>query len=333
MKRNTESMQSEMRHLQLIRAIAEAGSLTQAGLALHLTQSALSHQLRDIESRLGVQLFTRAGRRLILTAAGHALLKTANDVIAQIERTEDAIRQQAKGEQGLLRITTECYTCYHWLPAVLQQYQRAHPRVEVRIEVNATDRPIEALVADDIDLALISEGGTRDRRVTTRPLFYDEYVALVPPSHALADRPFVRAEDFVNETFLSYSTPSNSTVYQRLLVPAGVTPTKVLQVRLTEAIIEMAKAGIGIGVLSAWAAAPHVAAGTLRAIPVTRRRFGRTWSAAMLKRTAGLPYVVDFVDTLIAARPFDMPAPRLPRGSSSPSRRASAPRRAPSSRR
>src|SRR5689334_14501942 len=133
MKRNTESMQSEMRHLQLIRAIAEAGSLTQAGLALHLTQSALSHQLRDIESRLGVQLFTRAGRRLILTAAGHALLETANDVIAQIERTEDAIRQQAKGEQGLLRITTECYTCYHWLPTVLRHYQRAHPRVEVRI--------------------------------------------------------------------------------------------------------------------------------------------------------------------------------------------------------
>jgi len=302
-------MDAEMRHLQLVRAIADAGSLTQAGLTLHLTQSALSHQLRDIESRLGVQLFTRAGRRLILTAAGERLLRTARDVIALIESAEDAIRQESRNGHGRLRLTTECHTCYHWLPPVLHQYRRTHPHVEVRIEVGATDRPIEALIDGEIDLALISER-LQDRRLVARPLFYDEYVALVAPGHRLASRPFVRAEDFATETFLSYATPSNSKVYQRLLVPAGVTPAKVLQVRLTEAICEMAKAGLGVGVLSAWAAAPHVAAGTLRAIPVTRRGFGRTWSAAMLKRTATLPHIVDFVDSLIAARPFDMPLSR-----------------------
>jgi LysR family transcriptional regulator for metE and metH len=89
-------------------------------------------------------------------------------------------------------------------------------------------------------------------------------------------------------------------------------------VRLTEAIIEMTKAGVGIGVLSTWAAAPHVAAGTLRAIPLTRRRFGRQWSAAMLKRTATLPHVVDFVDILVTARPFDLPT--LPNGQRAPRR-------------
>jgi LysR family transcriptional regulator for metE and metH len=112
-------MHTEMRHLQLVRAIANAGTLTQAGLVLNLTQSALSHQLRDIESRLGVRLFSRDGRRLTPTAAGLTLLDTANQVITIIERSEDAVRQAAGGERGLLRLTTECYTCYHWLPPVL----------------------------------------------------------------------------------------------------------------------------------------------------------------------------------------------------------------------
>jgi LysR family transcriptional regulator for metE and metH len=317
-----------MRHLQLVRAIAEAGSLTQAGIALHLTQSALSHQLRDIESRLGAKLFSRAGRRLALTTAGETLLKTAHEVIALIERSEDAIRQETDAGRGLLRITTECYTCYHWLPPVLNQYRRSHPHVEVRIDVSATDRPTAALIDGQIDLALVSER-PQDRRIAARPLFYDEYVALVHPLHPLAKRAFLRPEDFASETLLTYSPASDSTIYQRLFVPAGVAPAKMMQVRLTEAMIELAKAGLGIGVLSTWAAAPHVAAGTVRAIPLTRGRFGRTWSAAMLKGMAKLPHVVDFVEILIAARPFDMPTTRGTQASISSRPPAAMRRRAP----
>src|SRR5262245_7853366 len=104
MKWNNGRMHSEMRHLLLVRAIAKAGTLTQAGLDLHLTQSALSHQLRDIETRLGVRLFTRDGRRLTLTPAGQRLLRTADEVIGLVERSEDAIRQEAGDGRGLLRI-------------------------------------------------------------------------------------------------------------------------------------------------------------------------------------------------------------------------------------
>lgn len=298
-------MQTEMRHLQLVRAVAQAGSLTQAGLLLNLTQSALSHQLRDIESRLGARLFSRDGRHLSLTTAGERLLDTANEVIAIVERSEDSIRQAAVGERGLLRMTTECYTCYHWLPPVLKRYQRAHADVDVRIDVTATDQPVEALLEHRIDLALVSER-PRDRRLTAQPLFRDEYRAVVHPGHRLAQRPFLRPEDFALETLLSYSPWSESTVCQRFLAPRSVAPAQVLQVRLTEAILEMAKAGLGVGVLSAWAVAPHVAAGTLVAIPLSRARFGRTWSAAMLKRTARAPHVRDFVDILLDARPFGM---------------------------
>lgn len=301
-------MHVEMRHLQLVRAIAECGTLTQAGLSLHLTQSALSHQLRDIESRLGVPLFDRAGRRLTPTAAGRTLLAAASDVIAIVERTEDAIRQDAGNGARLLRLTTECYTCYHWLPGLLQAYERAQPGVEVRIDVSATDRPVPALVEGQIDVALVSDR-PRDRRIRLRALFQDEYAAVMHPGHRLARQPFVTAADFASETLITYSPREESTVYQRLLSPARVHPARWLQVRLTEAIVEMAKAGLGVGVLSRWAVQPQVAAGTLCAVPITRARFGRTWSAATLKQTADVPFVRDFIDLMAESRPFDMPAP------------------------
>ena len=299
-------MQTEMRHLELVRAVAQAGSLTRAGLVLNLTQSALSHQLRDIETRLGARLFSRDGRTLTLTAAGQHLLDTANQVLAIVERSEEAIRQFTGSFFFNDTATTEIYTCYHWLPAVLKQYAAVHPTVDVRIDVNATDRPVEALLDNQIDLALVSTRPS-DRRIDARLLFRDEYAVVMRPDHRLADRPFIRAEDFTSETFLSYSPWAASTVCQRLLAPAGVVPGQLLQVQLTEAILELAKAGVGIGVLSKWAVAPHVAAGALHAAPLTRGRFSRTWSAAALRRTAQQPYVADFINILIEARPFDMP--------------------------
>src|SRR6202158_4214354 len=123
-------MDLEIRHLRLVRGVSLAGSLTRAGAVVHLTQSALSDQPRAIEPRLDTPLFLRVGKRMILTPAGERLLRSADAVLATIEQTEEAIRRLAGAERGLLRLTTECYTCYHWLAAVMKRYRRAHPRVD-----------------------------------------------------------------------------------------------------------------------------------------------------------------------------------------------------------
>src|SRR3954451_9269285 len=102
-------MDLEIRHLRLVAAVAAVGSLTRAGDQLHLTQSALSHQLRDIESRLGAALFLRVGKRLLLTPAGERLLEWATDVLGRLEQTEQEIRERGRARAGRLRITTECY--------------------------------------------------------------------------------------------------------------------------------------------------------------------------------------------------------------------------------
>src|SRR5206468_8166446 len=224
----------EVRHLRLVAAIADGGSLTRAGDRLHLTQSALSHQLRDIEPRLGAALFLRVGKRLVLTPAGERLLASARDVLERLQRTELDIRQMGKERGGVLRLTTECYTCYHWLPPILMRYRREFPHVEVRIDVDATSTPIDMLLGGKIDLALVSSPA-RDRRLAVRPVFEDEQIVIAAPSHAFAKKSYVRVADMQGQTLFLYPPKEESRVLNEILLPAGVTPSRVEEVRLTEA--------------------------------------------------------------------------------------------------
>lgn len=292
-----------MRHLKLVQAVTAHGSLTRAGTELHLTQSALSHQLRDIELRLGSSLFLRVGKRMVLTPAGEQLLQSANDVLAMIEQTEETIRRLAGAGGGVLRVSTACYTCYHWLPSLLKGYRRAHPRVEIQVVADATQHPLPYLLDGRLDVAIVSDP-VRDRRLAARRLFDTEMVVIVEPRHPLATQPYVRAEDFARETLLIYPPKEESTIYEDVLVPAGIRPAELQQIPLTEAIIELVKAGMGVAVLARWAVDPYVKAGALRAVPLTRQGFTRTWSAATLKDMVRMPYVRDFIDLVAKHPPF-----------------------------
>src|SRR6266571_5251014 len=209
MKNYNVNVDLEVRHLRLVREVSATGSLTRAGAALHLTQSALSHQLRDIESRLGTALFLRVGKRMVLTPAGERVLRAADEVLATIERTEDAVRQLAGAKRGVLRLTTECYTCYHWLPALLKRYRRSHPQVDLQIDVAATRQPLVHLLDGRLDIAIVSDP-VQDRRIVARPLFDDEVVVVMAPGHRLASRPYVRPEELATETLLIYPPKEES---------------------------------------------------------------------------------------------------------------------------
>jgi LysR family transcriptional regulator for metE and metH len=298
----------EIRHFRLVRAIAGAGSLTAAGVVLHLTQSALSHQLSDIESRLGTPLFLRVGKRMVLTPAGERVLESAGEVLTAIETTEKAVRSLCGTARGLLRIATECYTCYHWLPALITRYRNTHPHVDLRIEPSATSDPIAHLVDGRLDVAIVSDP-VKDRRVVTRRLFDDEMVAIMEPRHPLASRPFVVARDFATETLVAYSPMERSTFCQRYLAASRVAPASFQYIQLTEAVIELVKAGLGVSVLARWAVAPAVAAGTIRAVPI-RPAYRRTWSAASLKDMTRVPHVREFVELVAGHPPFREPAPQ-----------------------
>jgi LysR family transcriptional regulator, regulator for metE and metH len=295
-------MDLEIRHLRLVAAVADCGSLTRAGDRLHLTQSALSHQLRDIESRLGAALFLRVGKRLVLTPAGERLLASAREVLARLHQTEHDIREMGRDHAGVLRLTTECYTCYHWLPPLLTKYRRKFPRVEVRIDVDATRQPVETLLAGKVDVALMSTP-VRDRRLTATPIFDDELIVIAATTHPFAKKTHVKVADMHGETLLLYPPKEDSLVLNQVLLPAGAVPGRIDEIQLTEAIIELVKAGLGVSVIARWAVEPIVKSGALVARPLTARGLHRRWSAVMPKDLAKTDFVREFIDLLVQHAP------------------------------
>lgn len=291
-------MDLEIRHLRLVAEISDAGSMTRAAERLCLTQSALSHQLRDIEGRLGTTFFVRLGRRMVLTAAGRRVLETARRVIGDLEHAEEDVRRLAGNSDGSIRVCTQCNTGYHWLAPLLTVFQRKHPRVSVHVAADATAHPIEALVEGRVDLAILIDS-VPDRRLRLRPLFTDEMVAVVARSHPLAKRRWVSAQDLAREHLLLYSSrPEESFLLRKVLAPEGLTPARVSFIMLTEAMIELARAGTGVGILPRWSAQRAIASGGVAALSITRRAMRRRWVAATLAAQPDPPYLVDFMDLL-----------------------------------
>jgi LysR family transcriptional regulator for metE and metH len=295
----------DLRHFQLVAAVAETGTLAAASRQLHLTSSALSHQLREAETRLGSALFQRRHRRLLLTGAGETLLASARRVLAEVASLE--ARFDGDLDQDLLRVSTGCYTVYGWLPEVLGAWQAEHPRVELRIVLEATRRPVQALLAGELDLALTTDA-PRHARLRRAHLFDDELLLLVPADHPLAARDHVPADDLAREHLLVYDAPREQLdVFTRVLWPAGLEPRRVSRVPLTEALVELVRAGIGVAPLASWVLPPRRRG--LRALRITARGVHRRWSAVTPRTRARSAPAARLVELLRSIRPTAVGAP------------------------
>jgi len=289
----------DLRHLRLVAAMADSGGQTRAAARLNLTQSALSHQLRELESRIGAPLFVRASRGMVLTAMGERVLASARRVLHEVETLErDLAVDATAGGAGVVRLATECYTCYHWLPGVITAFRQEWPRVDVRIVAEATADPVRALLDGALDLAIVA-GDVDERRLGCTSLFEDEQVVVVPPNHPLAQREFVAPEDLRTEHLILYTTHSSeNAVLREVLRPAGVEPRQLTRVQLTEAIVELVKAGLGVSVLARWAIAPQLRDRTLVGVPLTVRGFHRRWWAVTRQHETTPAYQQSLVDLL-----------------------------------
>ncbi|MCC6303759.1 MAG: LysR family transcriptional regulator [Rhodobacteraceae bacterium] len=276
-------MYLELRHLRTIRAIHEAGGLARAADILHITQSALSHQVKGIEEQCGVELFVRRARPLKLAAAGLRLLRLAERVLPEIEALEEDFRGLRSGRAGRLHIAIECHACFEWLLPVLEAFRRAWPEVDVDIRPGLAFEALPALRREDVDL-VVSSDPERIDGVDFSPLFDYEPLFVAAATHRLAARPHVEAEDFCDETLLTYPVErARLDVFSALLLPARVEPRAVRQVELTAVILLLVAAGRGVAVLPDWVlreVRTHAGYVTrpLTAAGVTRRLYAATRS-------------------------------------------------------
>jgi len=286
----------EIRHLKLLAAVAEEGSVTKAGRRLHLTQSALSHQLRDAEERVGTPLFLRIGKKMTLTPSGEQLLVCARRILEDLCNTESQIRALNGGAGGVIRVSTECYTCYHWLPPLLKRFHSKYSKVQINIDANATAHPAAALLEGKLDVAIMSSP-PRNRSLQLTPMFEDELFMVMAGDHRLAANSTIHPKDLAQETVLCYPPREESTLLNKVLKPAGFEPQTIIEVPLTEAIVELAAAGTGVALLARWAVAPYLEAGKITIRPLARG-LRRQWHAVTLRKQPVAPFLQEFLNLL-----------------------------------
>jgi LysR family transcriptional regulator for metE and metH len=246
----------EVRDLELVLALAEARTTTRASALLHLTQSAVSRGLLSAEDKLGVSLFERTPRGLVPTPAGARLIEGAGTLLSQMVELE----QQARSPVAVprIRLVCECYTAYRWLPSAISQLRRA-ANVEIDLLFEHTSDPVAGLAAGELDLALLTTGKIRPP-LRDLPLFADEIVFVVAADHPLAARASLTPDDLREYPLISSTnTPEPELRWFVTSMFGRRMPTlERLRFPLTEAIVDAARAGMGIAVLSEWIAQPYL---------------------------------------------------------------------------
>jgi LysR family transcriptional regulator, regulator for metE and metH len=239
----------EIRHLRLIKALAETENLTRAAKKLHVSQPALSQQLRDLEDRLGTVLFLRTRKKMVLTRMGAWVLKASENVLKELDRVEYDIFQAVHGETGVLRIGVQCPLSFQWLPAILRKFHEMYPRVEFAL--NNSHTFVRDLKSDVFDL-VITDLPIEHPDIAYQKLFDEEVVVVSSPRHPMSARKMVRESDFEDMTIISLVEKSKDVLYQYYLMPAGVRIRQFMTIEQPEAIIDLVRSVLGIAVFPRW---------------------------------------------------------------------------------
>jgi len=274
-------MHLEFRHLRTIKAIHEEGGLARAAERLHITQSALSHQIKGLEDQAGLDLFVRRSKPMKLSPAGIKLLRLAEDVLPRIAALEDEFDNLRKGKSGRLHIAIECHACFDWLLPVLEAFRQAWPDIDVDIRPGLQFEALPALLREEVDLVVSSDPENLSG-VDFTPLFDYEPVFVSAADHPLAAQPWIEAADFADQTLITYPVDrARLDVFSQLLFAAGVEPKAIRQVELSAVILLLVASGRGVAVLPDWVVRdtgrhPSLVTRRLTQTGITRRLYGAT---------------------------------------------------------
>jgi LysR family transcriptional regulator for metE and metH len=288
-------MHLELRHLRTIRAIHAEGGLARAAEQLHITQSALSHQIKGLEDQAGVELFVRAARPMRLSAAGMRLLQLAERVLPEVDAVAEEFGALRQGRAGRLHIAIECHACFDWLIPVLEQFRRAWPDVDVDIRPGLAFGAMPALIRQEVDLVITSDPEKLDG-VTFNPLFDYAPMFVAAATSPLAAKPYIEAEDFRDQVLLTYPVERGRLdIFTEVLSAARVEPKAIRQVELTAVILMLVASGRGVAVLPDWVLREVKYRPDYVTRPVTAKGLTKRLYAATRSDDATEPYVAHFL--------------------------------------
>ncbi|HHI69761.1 MAG TPA: LysR family transcriptional regulator [Rhodobacteraceae bacterium] len=288
-------MHLELRHLRTIRAIHEAGGLARAAEMMNITQSALSHQIKGLEEQTQVELFIRRSKPLRLSAAGMRLLALAERVLPEIEAIEHDFAGLHSGRAGRLHIAIECHACFEWLFPVLEEFRKAWPEVDVDIRAGLSFDALAALQKEQVDLVISSDPEDLPG-IEFAPLFDYEPVFVAAAKNPLADKPYVEAADFRDQTLITYPVErSKLDAFTELLGPAKVEPAAIRQVELTAVILLLVASNRGVAVLPDWVVREVKYNSDYVTRPLTETGLTRRLFAAIRSEEAAKPYMAHFI--------------------------------------
>ena len=285
----------EFRHMETLLALSECGSLSKAAERLCLTQSALSHQLKALESHFGAAVVEKNIRPLRFTAIGERLLALARRVLPLVAEAGRDIARLAEGHAGPLRVAVQCHNCFDWLMPAMDSYRTLWPEVELDIISGFVMDPLPLLERGEAELAVIHDEQPPHAHVVFSPLFRYESVALMSPRHRLAAKSWLDAADFADETLITYPVPDQMLdLMKHCLTPAGVNP-KRRTAELTVAILQLVASGRGIAALPSWTVGNYIERGYVVSRPIGQTGLRCELYAATTKSGAEAAYIREFI--------------------------------------
>ncbi|WP_018936262.1 LysR family transcriptional regulator [Thioalkalivibrio sp. ALJ24] len=297
----------EIRHLRALHEIVRLGSVTAAAESLCVTQSALSHQLRQLEERMDVVLFERRSSPVRLSPAGTRLVQAAERVLPEVAAAERDIARIRDGRGGRLYLALECHSCFQWLMPSLAAFREHWPEVELDLSLSHGFDALNALREREVDAA-VSPDPVEDPELIALDLLEYENLLIVPRGHRLEGASYVEPADLEGETLITYPVEEERLdICRHFLHPAGISlPRRTTEV--TAMLLQLVASGRGVASLPEWAlpeleaqmqGAASGARGSGRSA-IARLRMGPEglWSTlrlAIRREDEGLAFMQDFV--------------------------------------
>ena len=284
----------DIKHLKTLQAIRDTGSLVEAADRVYLTQSAVSHQIKELENRLNTGILNRKSRPVSFTPAGQKLLDLADEILPRINGALTDIQKLVGGKAGRLHIAIECHSCFQWLIPSINRYRENWPEVELDFSSGFNFEPLPALQQGLLDLVVTSDPLPLEG-VRYIPLFKYESKLAVPVRHPLAQNQSISPEQLTEETLIHYPVEkSRLDIYREFLLPAGVEPRATRTAELTVMMIQLVASGRGVCALPNWALAEYLNRDMIHAL----RLGDGVWAtlyAAMRTEYVDSSYMQDFV--------------------------------------